>query len=638
MIRCRRVVIAAPRALFTCPARYYATPVDNKLEKDIIRSPPLRRTARNNDVERPQKGFTRPLRKRCLSTHGRACSILTTTPQTTTLADLLDQIPKLNNDTIRKAFGVMVFLVTPAYASAARNEQDLIERATRRIYPHSTGQKQHVAHGLHTLVAVVDRLPPPDRIVNHGGSEGLAFMFSDDMADVPNISVPRADILTHNIRDIATSFKVKRSLTFDIVTEKAYEGHAARDNKLIDSADRSYSVQVPLANTIFQNGLPSTLIHTRYDKAGTSDWTKTSFQHLNSQNIRIPFFVADDQGSNLRLTAPLVPLTPARSVVASMGNIVRRLSAGPQTPTRTPDDGTILASQELETSVQDYFKARDIPPQKVQVWALVVPKDAFAAHSTSMIDILQPQDLTQRWKENKLTWIQSAAHTPLSLLQHGAKLHKVLSGGGGWGKKAGLLSLDPDSTYTPEDTSSQDTAFFAGLELEAQAEGDSALRSIVSPGDHIQFYISPTASDPAAPVEATTATEQDRNANIQSAEFGAIPSTIDSMPVPMNRPTENKSGIRTIPNHFGALSEVGIALTINKHDVRDRQNVQVLNQSKIDVPFGRFGLRTVPEGDEFASSSAGDSNPRVEKLWDILRKREGPGRDEERIDLDPETK
>lgn len=573
----------------------------------------------------PQEEGHQP-RKRTI-TDGRACSVLTSTPQSTSLADLLARLPSLKKENIGKAFGMLVLLVTPAYASAARHEKDLIDQAIKRIYPETT----HVRYGLHALVGVVDRLPRPaapgrDSASNRGGAEGLAFMFTDDVADVPHLFLERTQDPAESIRDVASSFQIRRSLTFDIITEQAYErSDAGTRHHLTDSIGRSYSVQVPLSNTIFQNGLPSTLIHTRYDKSNGDDWVRTHSQHLNNQTLRLPFFAADEKGSNLALTAPLVALTPARSVVASMGNIIRRLSADPYTSSKPPVDNTILASQELEDSVQAYFKARDIPPQQVSVWALVVPRKAFAAHSTSMIDVLQPQNLVQRWKDNTLTWIDSAAHTPLSLLQHHARLHKVLSGGGGWGKKAGLLSLDPDSSYSAEESSNQETPFFAGLQLEME-ERESALRDIVSPGDYIQYYISPTAS--SAPAQENEAYKHDSES--RSAEFGAIPSTIDTMPEVTSKAESNQSSIQVYMNHFGALSEVGIALTVNEQNLRDPEHVETLNQTKVDVPFARFNLLSTADGKDVASSEAGDPNKRMNRPWGMLHDSERPSRDIEK--------
>ncbi|KAF1343714.1 hypothetical protein BDV97DRAFT_403310 [Delphinella strobiligena] len=515
----------------------------------------------------------------------------------------------------KKDFALLVFLVTPAYASNARHDTDLFEQTIQRIYPRAADPDRYSLN-IHSLVAVVDKLPQPSASIHHlavkdAGSEGLAFMFTDDPADAPGISVEEAEDISKSIRDVASSLQVRRSLTFDILTERTYHGKSEGEDSSSGSSSRSYSVQVPLANTIFHNGLPTTMIHTRHKKEQGEPHQIVSSRYLNNQTLRLPFFAANEQGSNLTLTAPLVPLTEARSVVACMGNIVRRLASGPHDPSKTSDDNTILASHELEESVQAYFSAREIPPQTVSVWALVIPKEAFSIYSTSMVDILHPQNLKQRWKDNALNWIESAAHTPLSLLQHHARLHKVLSGGGGWGKKAGLLSLDPDFSYLSEESGMPALPFFADNDPEVEQE--SALRNIVSPGDYIQFYMAPTSS---ADEQIPLYTVPERNLKQQSAEFGIIPSTVDSMPLATEKEINDGKGFKLYQAHFGALSEVGIALTIHKHDLNNRQHVEQLNQTKIDVPFGRFTLLSSEEGETTSSSELGGQSTNLESLWE----------------------
>ena len=493
----------------------------------------------------------------------------------------------------------------------------------KRIYPHTRSGN----HGLHSIVAVVDRLPRPNASARDGGSEGLAFVFSDDALDAPGIFNEQSDDQNKKIRDIASSLQVRRSLTFDMVTRAHYEAKEGR-------ASYSYSVQVPLANTIFQNGLPTTLIHSRYTLTQPSELRQVSLRHLSNQSLRVPFFITDHEHtnlalnttpppSNLELTAPLLPLTPARKVVACMGNIVRRLAADLDAPSHHPQDNTILASQELEESVQQYFKARDISPQAVSVWALVLPSGNPLTSSKSMVDVLRPNNLARRWKSGTHDWIESAIHSPLSLLQQQVRLHKVLSGGGGWGKKAGLLSLDPESSYSPDESTSQESDFFASMgSLDSKAE-EPAFRDIVSPGDYIQFYITPIASPTLEPEQASLVPTSYR----QSAEFGTVPSTIDNMPQSSTSDSSTTSACELYENHFGALSEVGIALTISRHE--DRQEPVALNATKIDVPFSRFSLLSRDDGKHVVSSGAGSDRTKLEQLWDNFQETDEPANDEE---------
>ncbi len=67
-----------------------------------------------------------------------------------------------------------------------------------------------------------------------------------------------------------------------------------------------------------------------------------------------------------------------------------------------------------------------------------------------------------------------------------------MSGGGGWGAKKGLLALDPETTYG---TSASDEAALEQFERTLmQKLGGIAQEGIVTPGSHIQFFISPPGS------------------------------------------------------------------------------------------------------------------------------------------------
>lgn len=520
----------------------------------------------------------------------RAYTVLTATPQTTTLGHLLEQLPVLDWISSRSRVAVFTLLVTPSYAASIRYDTNLIEETAKRLYSGTRIANSSLFYGFHTLLAVVDRLPRPIADIKPTspsddlGSEGIALVVLSSSVDVPDLHLDTNILRESKQHDVATSSQVAQSITFNITSRKTRSEKSRHLGAKHHSL--SYSLQVPLANTIFQNGLPSTLIHTRYEqKKGEPvlDLTKNYSRHLKQQVIGLPFHLVEQDKPNVSLNAPLVPLTEARRVVACMGNIIRRLSAGKLV---SDENDTILASQELETSVSAFFTARGIPPQTVSVWALVVPKHIF---TKSMSDVLYPRDLTSRWSASSQSWIESGSFlTPLSLLERGARLHKVLSGGGGWGKKAGLLSLDPDSSYANAGMSIEEPSFFSDLDLEAGKQ-ESALRDIISPGDMIQFYIATNAAMTNEP-QQKAAENPERGNDEQSVVFGTIPSTIDTMPSAGTGANPSRPDIELIANHFGALSENGIALTINSHSESDSTETESVNQTKIDVPFSRFNL------------------------------------------------
>ncbi|KAF2857456.1 hypothetical protein K470DRAFT_260794, partial [Piedraia hortae CBS 480.64] len=111
-----------------------------------------------------------------------------------------------------------------------------------------------------------------------------------------------------------------------------------------------------------------------------------------------------------RTYLPLEKLTPWRTVTECWGNILRTVVV--------PDGGKeVPASLELEAEVQKRGGVEG------GVWALIYPQKYLG---TEHIDI--------------------KASSPFALSDD-VKLVRVVSGGGGWGAKRGLLSLDPDPVH-----------------------------------------------------------------------------------------------------------------------------------------------------------------------------------------------
>lgn len=80
----------------------------------------------------------------------------------------------------------------------------------------------------------------------------------------------------------------------------------------------------------------------------------------------------------------------------------------------------------------------------------------------------------------------------LAVTMAGRNRHKLIhpssvSGGGGWGKKQGLLSLDPETRFAPPEGEDVDMLMRS---LASQGHADS-LHGIVSPGSWIQFLVAP---------------------------------------------------------------------------------------------------------------------------------------------------
>jgi len=156
-----------------------------------------------------------------------------------------------------------------------------------------------------------------------------------------------------------------------------------------------------------------------------------------------------------------------------------------------------------------------------------------------------------------------------------------VSGGGGWGAKQGLLSLDPQTTYDAIPEARYD--YSEGTLEEQQA---SALGKIAQEGDSIQFFVAHTRKYHDASKLSGKAKGQLR----KSIVFGAIPSTIDDIPGP-----QNTDGTALDPNikplhirvgHFGYVSESGMFLHYGPQKNKgSKEPVSVESYTKIDLPY-----------------------------------------------------
>jgi hypothetical protein len=519
----------------------------------------------------------------------RTCTVLASNPKDTTLQELLDRIPQFSQHQHATNFSDFLLLVTPSYANTLRTQKHVIEQALTRIFPLPTTHA-HQKEAARLVAAVVDRLPRPSALdestVGDIGAEGIALRLIHDATTISN---------PHVSKDSRTTLYQNSApfISFQLDARSTPENMRP-------------TVQLPLANTIFQNGLPSTLIYRKYTVTKDGQSLVQMYEQLcDSHRVHLPR--DDGRTDQLALSVPLVPLTSARSVVACMGNIVRRLSANSGL---TPEDSakeSILASHELEQSVTDYHKARGLSPRAVSVWALVIPEKTFTGGLAMAAKTLGERDLSALWKSASSHDPDTSRPNILTLLQHGARLHKVLSGGGGWGKKAGLLSLDPDTgygeqpsaqTYTPGQHSTilsdqGDSSFLLHLDRVFSGEPED-LRKIVNKGDYLQFYISPPASSEKSSSDSHLQSDlfEPSSASPRTAEFGAIPSTVDDMPSVQQGSIKNKR-IQVYPNHFGALSETGMAIFFGTSSPNGKGITPAADPAtKVDVPFSRIRYQT----------------------------------------------
>jgi hypothetical protein len=480
----------------------------------------------------------------------------------------IDPIPQ--EDVARDTF--CIFLVTPSFAPWLVNDHAFLEKAVRRAYSNAFTEAS-APFEVQALCAVVDKLPAGktlpgagsieesvahtniQRLAEGGGFEGIAYTALPATASVSSSSPKSPD---------------KGAIDF-IVSRK----------------DPTYSDtwRLPLANTVFQTGTPTTMFLSTW-KLEPKTETLALDKKMNITHHGVQMFASEmrSRQTHSTLRIPLLPLTDVRVVEGCMGNIIRRV-IGPQNESMT-------ASSELEKVVPRFFKARGEAVQPTTAWALVLPKTKIRRQYAKTMQLLGRRLLKEEKGTpiNETSWERlwqhgGGRHTLVtSALMKGARLHRILSGGGGWGKKAGLLSLDPVPVSEEVPIRMED----ATSTSDGPGDFSSALTPVVKEGEAIQFFISPA---PSRPVEEHNELELlnslPKNGS-SGLELGTVPSTIDSIPGGSWQQVGSNSGhLVVFKNSFGALTEGGLTLTQRRVEPPQKELV-TLSTMTIDVPCSRF--------------------------------------------------
>jgi hypothetical protein len=512
--------------------------------------------------------------------------VTTSRPLDTSLDELVKEIPPM--EFVRfsdheKLVTTLVILLTPGLARYALDND-----VPNEVYKRLEVRKRFGAQ-VHATSAIVDRLPAgSDR---PEGSEGMAYML------FRGPPTPNAEDYTL----FQESAQKPGALTFRMPMVLSDRAAPVMD----------YELQLPLSQTVFTTSLVSTLIHRKYGlHLEDNSLRLVSEQKLESQTVQLPG-MPERHAINIT-TMPLVPLTPFRKINYVMGNIIRKLSSqDSQAPKDLSHDkenepgfaeieNDMPASQELEASVSRYFETLDLQPETVSVWALVTPRTVKLPLRYPLIQWLcidrvldaDEQAITEAWdarSDAATSMARGTANAIRHLIPQGGRLIKVLSGGGGWGKKAGLLSLDPDVQYSTRELRQDDGWKFDfdgvddGTEAATEAQKKQALGQIVKEGENIMFLLAPKLENvPSQPPELSSKPHLKTATKQFDFTFGAIPSSIDMIPQ-QPAPDANAAVIQHYPDHFGMLSEGGMAVTVNTMQ-------GTTGQSKLDVPFGKFAL------------------------------------------------
>ena len=296
---------------------------------------------------------------------------------------------------------------------------------------------------LGVVVAVVDQIcsPLPSHLASRRweevryGYEGVSVLVGEAASITPNLhaqlSIDSEEPFTNQSGSIFIEIRQKFS-----------------ERKMQPSLPvHSLAVEIPLANTIFQSGQIYTLFAERW-RTGPEE-SMLSLQLLQRKLLpridivlQLPY---TPYNSNLSHSGTIEILTGPRMIAACMGNIVSRLHI-------QACEDTEPASLELEHVLSS--KATVKQSELSEVWAMIIPKEEWSNRLHCMI-------------------------SSKNLFATGFRFHRVQSGGGGWGNKQGLLSLDPDLSFLKNTP--------AGGEENYSLEG-KGMKGIVRPGDVIQFF------------------------------------------------------------------------------------------------------------------------------------------------------
>ncbi|KAE8377256.1 hypothetical protein BDV26DRAFT_263979 [Aspergillus bertholletiae] len=501
----------------------------------------------------------RNLPQRCFATQTKAVpddrllahTWLTRTPEEITPDDVLSSLPSVPPSLAGPDY-IPILLLTPSLAQWADPTNSFFEQCINRLYRRAPTSDP--PEPVHAIVAIVDKLPDTPSalkdITDNGTvaeSEGISLLLTRTANIQGRVAAPRR---------IRSSDTEESALIFSFQTAVSHGPDNATPWRAV------HEVGLRLANTLFINGNKNTLFGARWSYNPSSS-SFTLGRSIELSRCQIASNVSSVHNS---LSLPLHPVGQRREVISSMGNILRQLAKHPNSTSKDP----MPASSELEKELPRYIEEHNIADRRVSVWALV--------ESPSSNSQFEPDSF----------------HANLvGSVRAGGKLHRVMSGGGGWGKKQGLLSLDYetrflrpyesnefttlDSLFAPRSTGTTQ-AVSPPFEENLLVDDLSSLSQVARVGDYVQFYVS---------VEPDHA--QNGRPELLSSREGAISYQFGVVFDNEKAADPAKTGalpkdLRAQPNFFGALSDK--AMTYSQPIVATTLEAN----TKLDIPGCRVGL------------------------------------------------
>ena len=402
------------------------------------------------------------------------------------------------------------------------NDSDFIHGILKQL---SHGVKLKRVFKFNVLVAVVDKLSLPNPSLASGlidknkplslGSEGISIAVVNSKLAAPDLWK------TNEISEDIENARVPQPgmLSFQL------HPNAVPPGDRVKQAATRYTIDLPLANTTFQNGRSSTLIRQKWiiNHEGNLNCERLEYVHRQS----ICFFTKVKIIPSAMKIEPMdyIHLSPFRRVKESVGNVIRSFE-------NEEDENTpLVASSDLEHSITKLNGPRP------SVWAEVVPSEEFLKDRYNAADF----------------------QTKLS---RGLRLFNVLSGGGGYGQKRGLIALDPDLEPM--------------MDSEKQSipvSEEMPFGQLVRPGDYVRFIGLVDNGEPKY-YGPRWSSEEAKFGVWRSLSLGRTPQVSDSGHVTTSKTLLRP--IRAVQGHFGALSETTATITVDQQDPKNERGKAIV--------------------------------------------------------------
>ncbi|KAI1072108.1 hypothetical protein LB507_003118 [Fusarium sp. FIESC RH6] len=434
-------------------------------------------------------------------------------PKTKDLSELLQTVRSQVKIANPSRHDAAVILATPQYAQWLEKDGFMAEFIDLLSGSEKVDQ-------FHVLGAVVDHIAPP--VPSNKPIQGLSILRGKLDSILPGLWTPEPPKAREDADKVA-------ALTMDLGNPH---------------------ITIPLTNTTFQNHKTSTLIVRRYDLSQSSPKLVEKNEKY-WQQISLPLKKQLPSIDDLGIWAPLVPLTHPRVVTESFGNIVRRVSV---------ENESVPASNELEPAVDElHIRKSDLVQSPMGIWSIITPP-TFAQSGSNSNSTDSDPEATFKDGQNIKELVSSTSGHLVDLYRQGGRLYQILSGGGGWGAKKGLLSLDPQRTHFSLSEEEEMQRF-----IQAMDGGN-----FVPVGSKIQFFAS-TETSAAEPTGAQ--------------ETGVVFGTASRVETETDSESSQPEA-RLLEDHFGALSNDGIFVTSS--DAAAVTTPGFNNDWKLNVPNSRI--------------------------------------------------